>query len=1029
MKILAIRGKNLASLEDEFVIDFNQEPLLSSGLFAIVGPTGAGKSTILDTICLALYDKIPRFNSAESKTLDDNSGGLSLSDTRNVLHKGAIDGYAEVDFRAINGNIYRSKWAVRRSRNKIEGQLQASTMELYNLTTKEDVQGKKTELKAEIEKLVGLEYNQFTRAVLLAQGEFENFIKAKESEKAELLEKLTGTDIYSEISRRIYEAYTNAKADKDLLDKQMQSIDLMPEEQLIEIQHNKDQLNKDLVRINELLGVLGKQELWWEEEITLVNKIKNVEVSKAKSEQDLLQSQPQIDYLQLIDRSQEIREDFLEAKRVSADSEQKMASHKEYQSVYDINVAKKKEVGEQFDKLILHKEDLEKRYQEAKPKIDRAKELDIQANNIKIQQDAVGTELEKLTKLNDSTKNRLEVLDKEQKELSTKLAFLVTWFTEKNNLLPIIENQQSILHYIDKYDEVNKALTEEDKMIVLAQKSLQDKESQLQVESEEWKVLNETQPSEVILLRKSLVEGQVCPVCGSEEHPYAGEAGESVGLKQEELEKQKTVLQDKIEKTSKLIETNKANLIKYEVNNENYQKILVEHLSLLNKYLPLALPNWEILLTEAKSLEIKSKVNDIVKQWSDNLAIKEKSTNRIETIVVQLKEMDENIAQYQKQIDEKKNNLESINNESKKINSERIDIFEGQPIQEIERKYEARIKDLEQNISKVRVEKDDIDKAIASSEAILKSLQSQLESNSKDLQSLNQSINNWLANQRDISKDLLAELTTRKVEWIAQERKFIEGLQNNKIVIDTTLKERKADWQKHQENVNKPTDNKSKENVVAEIQEATQQRSETNTQLLDIEVKIKNQIQNRDRLSKLEKDSKAKGELLSQWEKLYVLLGSRTGDKFKKIAQGYTLDILLEYANVHLQNLNKRFNLQKIPNSLILQVVDNDMFGEVRPVHSLSGGESFLISLALALGLSSLSSNQMNIESLFIDEGFGSLDIDTLNVAMEALENLQMQGRKIGIISHVDSMKERITTQIQVVKTANGGSSRIKIEG
>lgn len=104
------------------------------------------------------------------------------------------------------------------------------------------------------------------------------------------------------------------------------------------------------------------------------------------------------------------------------------------------------------------------------------------------------------------------------------------------------------------------------------------------------------------------------------------------------------------------------------------------------------------------------------------------------------------------------------------------------------------------------------------------------------------------------------------------------------------------------------------------------------------------------------------------------------------------------------------------------------MLGEVRSVHSLSGGESFLISLALALGLSSLSSNKMKIESLFIDEGFGALDIDTLNVAMDALDNLQTQGRKIGVISHVEEMKERITTQIQVIKSANGRSS-VRIVG
>lgn len=162
------------------------------------------------------------------------------------------------------------------------------------------------------------------------------------------------------------------------------------------------------------------------------------------------------------------------------------------------------------------------------------------------------------------------------------------------------------------------------------------------------------------------------------------------------------------------------------------------------------------------------------------------------------------------------------------------------------------------------------------------------------------------------------------------------------------------------------------------------------------------------------------------WAKLNDLFGSQTGSKFKEIAQGYTLDILVAYANKHLEELSKRYLLQRIPDTLALQVVDQDMLGEVRTVHSLSGGESFLVSLALALGLASLSSNRMNVESLFIDEGFGSLDLDTLRVAMEALESLQTQGRKIGVISHVPEMTERITTQIRVVKEDNG-KSRIEV--
>jgi exonuclease SbcC len=163
-----------------------------------------------------------------------------------------------------------------------------------------------------------------------------------------------------------------------------------------------------------------------------------------------------------------------------------------------------------------------------------------------------------------------------------------------------------------------------------------------------------------------------------------------------------------------------------------------------------------------------------------------------------------------------------------------------------------------------------------------------------------------------------------------------------------------------------------------------------------------------------------------RWARLNELIGSADGKKFRNYAQQFTLDVLLGYANAHLNHLSRRYQLERIPNnsapSLALLVRDQDMGGEMRSVHSLSGGESFLVSLALALGLASLSSNRVRVESLFIDEGFGSLDAETLRVAMDALDGLQAMGRKVGVISHVQEMTERISTRILVQPSAGGKS-------
>ncbi len=203
-----------------------------------------------------------------------------------------------------------------------------------------------------------------------------------------------------------------------------------------------------------------------------------------------------------------------------------------------------------------------------------------------------------------------------------------------------------------------------------------------------------------------------------------------------------------------------------------------------------------------------------------------------------------------------------------------------------------------------------------------------------------------------------------------------------------------------------------------------QQEENLNTEraLSTMEARLMQQAKNKETVEQIAKELAEKQTVAERWAKLNKLIGSADGAKFKVIAQSYTLNLLLLHANKHLSYLSKRYKLQQVPDTLALQVIDCDMCDEIRTVYSLSGGESFLISLALALGLSSLSSNNLKVESLFIDEGFGSLDAESLRTAMEALEQLQMQGRKIGVISHVQEMSERISVQIRVDKKVNGKS-------
>lgn len=205
MKILAIRGKNLASLGGDFEIDFRREPLLNAGLFAISGPTGSGKSTLLDALCLALYGDTPRLTQASGDKIPDvQSEQITPSDPRNLLRRGSGEGYAEVDFVGIDGVAYRARWTARRARGRSDGKLQNVDYQLTRIADNQAIAGvKKSEVHPAITRLVGLSFAQFTRAVLLAQNDFAAFLKADDNARAELLQTLTGSERFERLSVRV----------------------------------------------------------------------------------------------------------------------------------------------------------------------------------------------------------------------------------------------------------------------------------------------------------------------------------------------------------------------------------------------------------------------------------------------------------------------------------------------------------------------------------------------------------------------------------------------------------------------------------------------------------------------------------------------------------------------------------------------------------------------------------------------------------------------------------------------------------
>src|SRR5450830_1185614 len=265
MKILAIRLKNLASLAGPFEIDFTAEPLASAGLFAITGPTGAGKSTLLDALCLALFGAVPRLGDTGQAKMPDADSDISIGDPRTLLRRGTGGGYAEVDFVGVNGRRYRARWEANRARDKASGKLQNSRQSLIDLDSDQLLASQKTEYKTQLELALGLNFEQFTRAVLLAQSEFSAFLKANDNERSELLEKLTDTALYTQLGRRAFDKAKDAKdAHKQLQDQATGVVPLAPEARA-ELDQQLAQAQQQLKTEQAQLKQLELQHTWLKE--------------------------------------------------------------------------------------------------------------------------------------------------------------------------------------------------------------------------------------------------------------------------------------------------------------------------------------------------------------------------------------------------------------------------------------------------------------------------------------------------------------------------------------------------------------------------------------------------------------------------------------------------------------------------------------------------------------------------------------------------------------------------------------------
>ena len=946
MKILAIRLKNLTSIEGTVEVDFTAEPLCSAGIFAISGPTGAGKSTLLDALCLALYDKAPRFAaSVESVNLADvGDNRINQSDVRNLLRRGTSDGYAEVDFLGVDGHRYRSCWSVRRTRNKVSGSLQPQMKEL---DTGKEFQGTKKELLAQLVELIGLTYEQFTRTVLLAQNDFATFLKSKGAAKAELLEKLTGTGVYSFISQEVFARNKAAQEEVALIHNKMSVIELIPEEEQLALQKEKELLAekrsegiKLLAEQNAQLNVV--RSLKTQEELrTKKQKEEQGEQARLKTALDILASQEE-GLVRFKAQWEAIQPDLKRARQLDVQIQSQQEGYIQSQQLLQ---AARKQVREQDKRKQMVEEQLHLSYQTLRRLL-----------NVAGTEDSLLLEQVEET-LRQEEGNLSAGIETNEKRLERLNAFgYPSLADEQVKLQKELARQQNIRQLTEALKKAMSEIEHLEKEAADCSKELSEREVALKTVQRLYENARMAVGKDVKALRRQLEEGEACPVCGSTSHPYHREQ-EVVDTLFRNMEQ----------------EYNAATAVYQQVNNRS-----------------IALQR-DLAHQKMIAGQVREQLSAFQKESAD--------TGNEEQIQQRLGELAKLILEYRNLYAEWQRGDEEI----KKLRSH----------------YEA----LRENVSRCRLAMQKV--SAANEQSVL--LQNAAIAEQKRFEVIEKALDTLRRERSGLLKGKSADeaeaaVARREGELnlaLEKARKEVETAQNGLSGLQGELKQIASsieELQVRQKQIEFP------EQLPEAIKKQQEENLNTERSLSIIEARLLQQAKNKAVVEQIAKELSEKQSVADRWAKLNKLIGSADGAKFKVIAQSYTLNLLLLHANKHLSYLSKRYKLQQVPGTLALQVVDCDMCDEIRTVYSLSGGESFLISLALALGLSSLSSNNLKVESLFIDEGFGSLDAESLRTAMEALEQLQMQGRKIGVISHVQEMSERISVQVQVHKKVNGKS-------
>jgi exonuclease SbcC len=1261
MKILAIRGAGLASLEGEFELALSAPPLAEAGVFAICGPTGAGKSTLLDAMCVALFDTVPRLDGASrtrvGRAADDDR--ITGSDPRSLLRKGSGEGWAEVDFRGVDGRLYRARWEVWRSRRRPDGKLQASAMALTDLVAEQPIGQTKTEVKQAVVERLGLTFEQFRRSVLLAQNDFAAFLDAEPKARAALLERMTGTEIYGRVSVEAYRRVTEERAKLAALEGEREAVPSLSVEERARLDGEVPGLALRTAE-EELAWLTAAEALRWHHGLTkLRDEEREAREELARTERQLALVETRRRELEAAESVRALRPlvDAVDGARADLEAKQRAlparAEAAEAAEGAREAAARRAKAAQEAVAAAEAAED------DSRPVVQRARDLDAALARLLEEQEGVRRAEEVAEAARKAAEAKvarvaaaLDELDAEDRGFAAQLDAEAP-LVEVLPAVPLALAQLSELASLDlpgreaahaaaveAEEKARAAVAEARRSSATAQRGREAAEETLatrramaaaqpsgglaalrdrwverrsaldtlhgvaaRVEAAHGEAERHAERAEAAALAEAeavaregtlgaavlavearaseaegqlertkatvdlaarrgelLQDGQACPLCGSETHPFAAHAPVVDALLAEQRERraalraEETALREAIATARARVESERRAAEAARAEHARWSRELADLRDTWRRTAaelgdqgpwPEELPerpgapsgeegvDWGPLfslsprfegfldaaaragldeareearrrlaelaseehrrrgleaeveaartaLDGARRVEAEARTQlEGAERTAEAAKARGASTkDRRDTAATRRRELDgalraglgevypgpdaegfgealrgraEALVSAQgarralaerraakvplrvraeaeqaatvERAEEQRLRREALAAREGVLRAERRGLLGGRPTGEVEaalrgarqearaeaRRAEAALLRARTEAEKAAREREEARAEGARAQAALAKAQGALRAALEDA-----GVDEATARAR-LQHDP-AELEA----W----RRELADLDETKARQSAVVVERTRRREAHEAADSPRLDEAAAE---AELAQRRARHEEAREAWTEARARLSEDDAHRSRAAVLD-EAIARGRAqLATWETLADLIGSASGSKLRVFAQSLTLDLLLGHANQHLRDLAPRYGLMRVPGEdLALQVVDHAMGDEVRAVRSLSGGESFLVALGLALGLASLSAQDGRVDSLFIDEGFGALDPESLEVVLAALDRLQATGRQVGLISHVQTVAERFGTRV-AVQPAGPARSRVQL--